>query len=71
MRIDRQVDRELKRLKSSSEYAVLYCRYIRRLSWEDIPKATNYSKARVFSLHRDGIEDLDKITCYQDWEDES
>ena len=70
LKIDLETDRVLRKLKDSNQYQVLFCRYVRRLTWDEIAEATNYSKPRVFSLHREGKEELDRITCYQEWEDD-
>lgn len=67
--IDQDVDHQLRKLQNPSEYAVLFCRYVRRLSWDDVAEATSYSKPRVFALHREGIANLDRITSYQTWEE--
>lgn len=69
LKIDRETDKVLKTLENPSEYIVLYCRYIRRLSWDDVAEAANYSKQHTFALHKEGIEELDRITCYKDWEE--
>lgn len=71
LKIDREVDDMLRKLDKANEYTVLFCRFVRRLSWEDVAEATNYSRRHVIRLYQDGIEDLDRITCYQNWEDEA
>ncbi len=69
--IDRETDSILKRLTDPSQYQVLYLRYVRRLSWEDIPEALHYSKQNVFKLHKKGLEELERLTEYQEWEDDT
>lgn len=69
LNIDREVDDELRKLTSTNEYIVLFCRYVRRLSWEEVAEATNYSKRHVIRIYQEGIENLDRITCYRTWED--
>lgn len=69
LNIDREVDDELRKLTSTNEYIVLFCRCIRRLSWEEVAEATNYSKRHVIRIYQEGIENLDRITCYRTWED--
>lgn len=71
LRIDRQTDSVLKQLLNPSQYQVLYLRYVCRLSWDDIPETLHYSKQNVFKLHKIGLEELERITGYQEWEDES
>lgn len=69
LKIDRKTDEILKKCEDANQYIVLYCRYIRRLSWDDVAQATNYAKSYVFELHRKGIEELDRITMYKEWEE--
>ena len=68
LKIDRDVDKVLKLLKNPNEYVVLYSRYIRRLSWQEISEASKYSEQHTYRLHKDGIEHLDQITGFRDWE---
>jgi hypothetical protein len=68
--IDRETDSILKKLTNPSQYQVLYLRYVRRLSWDDIPEVLHYSKQNTFKLHKDGLDELDRLTGYQDWTDE-
>lgn len=68
--IDRETDSILKKLTNPSQYQVLYLRYVRRLSWDDIPEVLHYSKQNTFKLHKDGLDELDRLTGYQDWQDE-
>lgn len=70
LRIDKETDSLLCKLPNADQYRVLYLRYIQRLSWADIPNACNYSDTSVFRLHKDGLNELDRITGYQDWGDE-
>ncbi len=70
VKIDRETDDILKLLTNPSQYQVLYLRYIRRLSWDDIPKACNYSKQSVYRFHKEGLEELERLTGYTDWTDE-
>lgn len=69
--IDRETDGLLQKLQNSSQYQVLYLRYVGRLSWADIPNACSYSEQSVFRLHREGLDELDRLTGFQDWEDET
>ena len=69
LKIDRDTDKVLKLCADVNQYMVLYCRYIRRLSWDDVTEVMNYAKSYVFELHRKGIEELDRITCYKEWEE--
>lgn len=41
--------------------AILYARYIRLESWDDIADDVNYSKAQAFRLHQEGLEEIEKI----------
>lgn len=68
--IDRETDSILKKLTNSNQYQVLYLRYVRRLSWDDIPDLLHYSKQNVYKLHKDGLDELDRLTEYRDWTDE-
>lgn len=68
LKIDRETDKELRKLQNPNQYTVLYCRYIRRLSWRQISEVTRYSEQNTYKLHKDGVESLDRITCYKDWE---
>lgn len=67
--IDREVDQVLKNLENPNEYVVLYSRYIRRLTWKEIIEALQYSEQHTFKLHKEGVENLDRITGFKDWED--
>lgn len=68
--IDRETDEILKKLSNPSQYQVLYLRYVRRLSWGDIPEALHYSQQNVYKLHKAGLDELDRLTGYADWTDE-
>lgn len=68
-KIDFEVDTELRKLKSSNEYSVMFLRYVRRLSWEDIADSLNYSKQSVFRFNKDGLENLERVNCYRIYED--
>ena len=54
--IDIETNEVLSHLDNLHEYDVLFCRYIRRLSWVEIAKATNYSQQHVYKLHSDGVK---------------
>lgn len=56
--IDKEVDEALKLLTNPNEYAVLFCRYIRRLPWEAVADACHYSKQSVFRFHADGVRHI-------------
>lgn len=70
LNIDKQVETELKKLDSDNEYTILFCRHILRMQWEDVAKATNYSKRHIIRIYNEGVEDLDRITFYQSWEND-
>ena len=53
--IDKETDEIISRLSNPNEYAVLYCRFVRRLSWKDVAKETSYSEQHVYKLYRDGL----------------
>lgn len=69
-KIDRETNDVIKLLENSSHYIVLYCRYVRRLTWKEIPAATNYAESTVFLLHREAIEELERLFCYKNWDEE-
>ena len=56
----RHVDAETKevigKVENENERAVLLCRYVYRLTWAEVQKATKYSEQHVFKLHSDGIK---------------
>lgn len=56
----RNVDHETKgvieNLTNERERSVLICRYIYRLTWSEVQKATGYSEQHVFKLHADGVK---------------
>ena len=56
----RNVDQETKgvidAISNENERTVLICRYIYRLSWSEVQKATQYSEQHVFKLHADGVK---------------
>jgi DNA-directed RNA polymerase specialized sigma subunit len=54
-RIDKETDEIISQLPNANEYAVLYCRFIRRLSWKEVAKETRYSEQHVFRLYQDGL----------------
>lgn len=55
--IDLETIEVLKHLDNRNQFEVLYCRYVKRLSWDEVKKATNYSEQHVFKLHTDGIKE--------------
>ena len=59
--IDRETNSLLERLENPNYYTILYLRYIRRLSWQDVAKASNYSIQSVYRLHSEGLEALSVI----------
>lgn len=65
--IDRETDSLLQKLPNPDQYMILYLRYVRRLSWADIPNVCNYSEQSVYRLHKDGLNELDRLTGYTDW----
>ena len=56
----RHVDNETKavidKLDDERERTVLICRYVYRLAWSEVQKATGYSQQHVFKLHADGVK---------------
>lgn len=58
--IDLETNEVLSHLENMNEYKVLYCRYIRRLSWTEIAEVTKYSQQHVFKLHHDGVRGCTK-----------
>ena len=62
---------ELKKDCDELEWRLLCIdRYVRRLSWGDIPEALHYSQQNVYKLHKAGLDELDRLTGYADWTDE-
>lgn len=70
-KIDKETEEVISLLKNPDEYAVLYCRYVSRLSWADMVLALKFSKDYLYKLHRDGVNNLDATTCYKVWDDET
>lgn len=56
--IDTETKDAIHLLSNPNEFAVLYCRYIMRKSWDDVAEICNYSKRSVFRFHADGINHL-------------
>ena len=59
--IDKEVEEALGLLSNPNEYAVLYCRYVRRLTWQEIADALKYSEASVFRHHKEGVEHIGRL----------
>lgn len=61
--IDQETDDRLRQLKSVDEYRVLYCRYVRRMTWRDIRRTFPELKdATMFRLHSKGIKHVSELT---------
>ena len=56
--IDKETKEALTLLNNPNEYAVLYCRYIMRKSWDDVAEICRYSKRSAFYFHSAGIDHL-------------
>lgn len=56
--IDKETKEALELLHNPNEYAVLYCRYIMRKSWEDTAQICRYSKRQTFRIHSEGVDHL-------------
>lgn len=54
--IDLETISIIEHLENVNQYKVLYCRYIKRLTWGEVQKATGYSEQHVFKLHADGVK---------------
>ena len=54
--VDTETDKVISKLGNPNEYAVLFCRYIRRLTWGEVAEVTKYSMQHVFKLHSDGVK---------------
>lgn len=59
--IDKQTDSILRQLEDSDEYRVLYCRYVRRMEWNQIKDCFGYSKTTMFRAHSDGINHIKEL----------
>ena len=57
--VDKITDEIISKIDNSDEYAVLFCRYIRRLPWSEVAKVVGYSTQHVFRLHADGVKACD------------
>lgn len=68
--IDHNTNEAIKKLSKEQLYTVLYLRYIRRMSWKEIPDIMEYSKQSVFRIHSEAINELERINAYKDWENE-
>lgn len=58
--IDIETNEVLSHLDNLNEFNVLYCRYIRRLTWTEIAQVMNYSSQHIFKLHCDGVKNCAK-----------
>lgn len=54
-KIDKETDEVISKLENPNEYAVLYCRFIRRLGWKEVAEATKYSEQYVYKLYTNGV----------------
>jgi hypothetical protein len=54
--IDRETKDAIGLLNNPNEYEILFLRYVMRLKWEEIEKATKYSRSHVFRLWNDGVD---------------
>lgn len=57
-KIDFATDAALKNLADGKQYAVLYHRFVCRLSWDKIAETMDISKSHLYKLRRDGLEYL-------------
>ena len=69
--VDKITDEIISKIDNSDEYAVLFCRYIRRLPWQEVAKVVGYSTQHVFKLHSDGVkacnEYMESINFFRDF----
>lgn len=56
--IDYETDRCLRELPDGKQYSVLYSRFVRRISWDQIAAEQDMSKSYCYQIKRDGIEYL-------------
>lgn len=56
LHIDLETVSVLEKLENINHFNVLFYRYVKRLSWGEIQKATGYSEQHVFKLHADGVK---------------
>lgn len=54
--IDQETKGVIENVTNENERAVLTCRYVYRLAWSEVQKATGYSEQHVFKLHADGVK---------------
>lgn len=54
--VDAETKSVIENLGNENERNVLLCRYVFRLTWGEVQKATGYSEQHVFKLHADGVK---------------
>lgn len=54
--VDQEARQVVDNVENENERAVLTCRYVYRLTWKEVQKATGYSEQHVFKLHADGVD---------------
>ncbi len=52
---------EINKVENSKTRMVLFLRYIKLCSWEEISAETNYGIRQVYNIHNKGLEELDVI----------
>lgn len=50
-------------LENHSQSRVLFLRYVKRLSFDQLSAELGYAESHVFMLHRNGLAELDKLLC--------
>lgn len=51
----------IEKLENNDEKLVLMYRYIHFLNWSQVARKINFSKATVYRLHRQGLDNIDEI----------
>lgn len=57
-KIDFETDEALKHLEDGFQYQVLYSRFVRRISWDQISEETDRSKSYIYQVKRSALEKL-------------
>lgn len=56
-----RIETEIEKLTDPVERAVLRCRYINNMTWEDIQLLIHYERTKTFYIHSSAIKNFEKI----------
>lgn len=61
LELKKKIIQQIEYIENTKYYDVLFCRYIRKMTYEKIAEKLNYSIVQVFRIHEKALEEFENL----------